>query len=794
MKAPFSSISISRKIGLILLFFIFMMGVGGAVGLYNATKVVGVTETLYESYFGRLDTLSTIEKELMAQRQQLFLHVSVEDEGSKLFLLEGLGSHRDTVEGLMFQYRAFGLSDEAEVLFRKFSDNLMSYWETQHQIIELSSAGDNKKATNMYGEAGKRNFNKAFSIFTKVIEFEKHEGYNAYSRAKELGNIIIVITIVFTVAAILIAIILWGYFTRSITRPIIAIEESAKQMGKGDLRQRAEIFGDDEIGSLAREFNKMAEGLQESYATLEGNVEERTEELRRANEELSDNKEELEAKNQELSKASFMKSQFLANVSHELRTPLNSVIGFSELLQEKAFGDLTEKQEQYVKYINSSGTHLLELINSILDLSKIEAGRMELMEEDFSVVDFLGDIIATVRPMAEKKNVSISTKTVTASPIIKADKGKFKQIMFNLLSNAVKFNDDGGSVTIDWDIKTEPVGMDMKRFFYISVQDTGMGIKSEDIGRLFKEFEQIDPSVTRDHGGTGLGLALTKRLVELHGGEIWAEGELGEGCTFTLKLPHDGEGVDFVAQPEELKKETSLTATGEEGRPLIIISTESADINQLIEIYLSEDHFDVKVVNDGSKLLETAKNLQPFAIIMGIAIPGKDGWEVLGELKESKYTMDIPVIIVSATNNKELGFAQGAVDYLVKPVDKSKILATLSRLDFKAKALSEPMNILVVDDEPQIIELLKDILEGEGFKVMSADGGRAAIEKAVDTVPDLIVLDLMMPEVSGFDVVSALRKNPITMAIPVIVFTAKDITKEDKKKLESNIESIVQKS
>ena len=309
------------------------------------------------------------------------------------------------------------------------------------------------------------------------------------------------------------------------------------------MKERVPVMTDDEIGNLAIEFNKMAVSIENYYATLEKKVEERTEALKVTNEELSTKKQELETANLELLEANRMKSQFLANVSHELRTPLNSIIGFSELLQEKAFGDLNERQHQYVEYVHSSGAHLLQLINNILDLSRIEAGRMELSSEDFSIMEVLGG--SATWPMAHERNISMECKTVPASPKIHADRAKFKQIMTNLLSNAVKFNNDGGRVTVDWDISEEPLGMKMERFVVFRIMDTGIGIKEDDKGKLFKEFEQIDSSITREYGGTGLGLALTKKLVELHKGSIRVAVELGKASTLFEELPHATAEIDL---------------------------------------------------------------------------------------------------------------------------------------------------------------------------------------------------------------------------------------------------------
>ncbi|MBI5560541.1 MAG: response regulator [Deltaproteobacteria bacterium] len=793
MKTFFRSLRISNKIAAIFLLFLFMMGVGGGVGLYNASKIAQVTRTLFLGNFRRMETLAGIEKEFMSQRQASFMHIIVQDAGSKSFLGASMEDQRAKIDKLVSDYRAYDLSDKLKGALSQFGASLGEYRRMQESVTALSLKGDREAALTIMGGEGNRSFNKALNALKNLIDVEKAAATDAYESSEYFGAAITLLTLFFTLAGIVIGIYLWFVLTRSLVRPVLAIEESAKRLSKGDLKQRAQIFSNDEIGSLAREFNVMAESMEGSYVTLERKVDERTEELKAAYEELASKKMELEIKNEELMRASRMKSQFLANVSHELRTPLNSIIGFSELLQEKSFGELNEKQSQYVKFVHTSGGHLLQLINSILDLSKIEAGRMELMLEEFTLTDVLGEILGTIKPLAHKKNVLVETKFAPASPVINADKGKFKQIMYNLLSNAVKFNVDGGRVVISWEVKDEPVGMSIHRYLYISVKDTGVGIKEEDFRKLFKEFEQLDPTITREHGGTGLGLALTKKLVELHKGHIWVESKAGKGSTFMVKLPQGTKEIEVVAPPSTLIPITMEPR--KEEKPVILVAGESADINHLLEVYLTEDsEFEVVKAFDGNELVEKAVQKRPFAIVMGITLPKKDGWEALKELKERGETKDVPVVIISAANNRELGFALGAVDYLVKPVDKERLLETIGRLHFTKNGKKRHLNILVVDDEPQVLTLLGDILEKEGFGVLKASGGEEAVKMAIDNEPDLLILDLMMPGVSGFDVVERLREHPATHDIPIVIFTAKDITKGDKERLGTSIKKIIRKA
>lgn len=792
MHNIFYSLKISRKIGVIFGVLLLMMGLGGAFGLYNAISIVNVAEQMYKNNFQRSEILSAVEKELLIQHQELFLHVISSDRGVKDFFDKSIIQRMDKVNSLILEYGAYGLREDTEKLLDEFAKETILYWDVQMRVLNLSNEGKSEKAKALAGDEGKRQFNASMHSLKGLFKEERLAAAAAYQESQNLGRDITVLTGAFTLLAIMLAGGLWTVLSRSIIKPILDIEEASKRVAHGDFSRPASVMSRDEIGELALEFNKMAERLEEYYSALGKKVEDRTEELMAANSELSQKKAELEDKNEELSRVNRMKTLFLANVSHELRTPLNSIIGFSELLQEKSFGELNEKQTQYSKFIHASGTHLLHLINSILDLSKIEAGRMDLAKEKFSVSELIGDAVGSVRPIAHKRNIGIDVKETRASIMITADRSKLKQVMLNLLSNAVKFNIEDGKVIVDWGVKEEPKGMTVGKSFYIEVTDTGMGIKEEDIKRLFTEFEQLDASITREHGGTGLGLALTKKLVELHGGNIRVESEHGKGCKFIVTVPQEPGEVEVASlNPEPV---VFVSNVMEASRPVILVASESDGLNHLLKVYLSGDRYDVIMANDGPELLRKAKEQKPFSIVMGIRLRKMDGWEVLKELKRGAETRDIPVVIVSATNDKELGFALGAVDYLEKPVDKTRLLQTLGRLSFTTKTKSQKMTILAVDDEPQVLALMGDILEKEGFSVIKASDGKTAVKMIVEQHPDLVILDLMMPGMSGFDVCDRLKEYHEAKDIPIIIFTAKEITAEDKERLGTGIKKIIKKA
>jgi CheY-like chemotaxis protein/nitrogen-specific signal transduction histidine kinase len=482
------------------------------------------------------------------------------------------------------------------------------------------------------------------------------------------------------------------------------------------------------------------------------------------------------------------KSEFLANMSHELRTPLNAIIGFAEIMRDGICGELNEDQMASVIDIHESGRHLLQMISDILDLSKVEAGKMELQPEEFPVTQALDDVQSIVRDMANKKKVSLQTVVPEDLPNIYADQVKFKQIMYNLLSNAVKFTPEGGNITIDASFNDDG--------FLISVADTGIGIDPEDHEAIFDEFKQLDSSRSRQHEGTGLGLTLTKKLVGLHGGKIWVESEgLGMGCKFSFTLPviePDVEATRRVA-PTKILERSPLQASDQPLGKTILVVEDNVQAAQLLCIYLTEAGYNTVVATDGDKAVKMAQEVKPFAITLDIMLPRKDGWQVMQELKSFRDTHNIPVIIVSVVDDQSFGFNMGAVGYLVKPIDKDQLTRTLNKLEFAAKAEGASPRILIIDDRVEDLRLMGAILQSEGFDVLEASDGAEGITRAVKEHPDLIILDLLMPGMSGFDVVKSLQGHSETRGIPIIICTVKELTAEDRETLNSKVKSIVQK-
>ena len=483
---------------------------------------------------------------------------------------------------------------------------------------------------------------------------------------------------------------------------------------------------------------------------------------------------QLEQSNAALIEANRHKSVFLANMSHELRTPLNAIIGFSELLTDAREGQFDEAtRKRFLGQIVTSGKHLLGLINDILDLSKVEAGQMELRLSTVSVQEAIDQVTQTVEPLVSKKNLKLLTSVTGAGDVL-ADGGKLKQMLLNLVSNAIKFTPENGTVTI--------ATLRTKDRIEISVADTGIGIADADQKQIFHEFHQIDQGPGRKHEGTGLGLALTKRFALLHGGDVRVTSRVNKGSVFTLILP-----VRPGAEPVR-EHVVAAPVNGQGAGPLILVVEDDPAAAELMTRQLVSAGYRTEVAHTGKDALTRTLELQPAAITLDIILPDIDGWEVMTKLKSDERTSSIPIVVVSVVDNPELGMALGAIDYFVKPVDAKELIGRLRKFGFRGQ---EEVKVLVVDDEAANRTWLINALEPAGFTVLPAAGGREGIELAKSMKPDFVLLDLMMPEVTGFDVVEALRADESTRETPIMVLTASNLTEADKRLLNGRVSEIL---
>ena len=487
----------------------------------------------------------------------------------------------------------------------------------------------------------------------------------------------------------------------------------------------------------------LAATVRELQETLEAKVAERT--------------AALQAANTELLKSSKAKSEFLARVSHDLRQPLNAVVGFTDLLLLQDGEPLSSSQRRYLGHVVTAAQQIVRLTSDLLDLSRLEAGRLEIRPEPCDVALLLQEMLAHFRTQPQAGRVSLTLEIASPLGKLMVDQARLQQILYNLVSNAFKFTPDGGLITV--------TARQIGPMIELSVRDTGVGIPLDDQRRIFEAYEQAGTTDIRQKG-VGLGLAIAKRLVELHGGHISVESAPSQGSTFVVRLPG--------AAPAQ-----GDSQSGENSGPLILVIEDDMVAAELIRTHLTDGGYRVALVASGHAGLGAARRLQPHAITLDLGLPDLDGWEVLYRLKNDPATQGIPVLIVSARDQGQVGFSLGAVDYLVKPVNPKRLLAAL----YRCQVLGAPrraLRILVVDDEPAVLEALEALLTREGHAVMRAQDGEGALSRAQAERPDVILLDLHLPGLSGFEVVTRLRQIPGLEAVPVVAFSGKFVTPEER--------------
>jgi PAS domain S-box-containing protein len=474
----------------------------------------------------------------------------------------------------------------------------------------------------------------------------------------------------------------------------------------------------------------------------------------------------------EIREADKLKSQFLANMSHELRTPLNSIIGFSRVILKGIDGPTTDLQQQDLLAIHNSGQHLLGLINDILDISRIEAGKMELTFDEVNLPDLITSVMSTVTGLVKDKSITLHRDLPADLPTVRADAMRIRQVLLNLLSNAAKFTDEG-AITVRASVGDSPSGHPE---ITVSVTDSGQGISPEDQKKLFQPFSQVDSSATRKSGGSGLGLSISNHLVEMHGGRIGVESATGAGSTFYFTLPA------FRG-----KSEADIT----HGNKIILAIDDDPQVVSLYERYLQPQGYQVVALSDPSRAVERVRQLKPYAVTLDIMMPGYDGWRVLNELKSDASTRDIPVIVCSIVEEHEKGFSLGAADYLVKPILEDDILNALDRLNIDGSI----REVLIIDDDPNDLRLMGRMLSEHGrYQPTLVEGGRNGWESILVRMPHAVVLDLFMPEMDGFTIIEKMRSNEKLRDVPVVVVSGGDLTAEQQQKLQDFGQRMIQKN
>ncbi|MCD4755475.1 MAG: response regulator [Deltaproteobacteria bacterium] len=670
--------------------------------------------------------------------------------------------------------------------------------------------------------------------------------------------------------------IIYVMVTRFIRRPVEDLADKAKKFAEGDMSVSVDVVSEDEIGLLGNAFNYMVQRASSFSKKLEQEVAKKTDLLgERANLIAL-----LEKANTQLRELDRLKSTFLANMSHELRTPMNSIIGYSDLLIDGVDGPINEEQEKSLNKISNNARHLLQLLNDLLDLSKIEAGKTELEAEQFNLKGLIDSVVPMFEGMITQKGLSLDFDIDENLPLVYGDRNKIKHVLMNLLSNAIKFTDKGG-ITIRARMSCRGIQPGESSIFAeVCVEDTGIGIKDEDLGKIFDKFVQADLSTVRQYDGTGLGLSIARGLIALHNGMIWATSKHGKGSQFYFTIPlkqetlesstkpvielrmadalaehfdvpvetflknpeyggepakcHDyvhcgqpscpayeseekrcwlilgthctglkigayPEKVDFcksceVVQKLVLESEASKTAgaklSTKEGvtQKTVLAIDDSPEAIDIIRKSLGEDYKIVGLLS-GKRAVEKAIETKPVAITLDIMMPHKDGWQVLRELKSAPETQNIPVIVLSIVDNKKLGFSLGAAEYMVKPLDKNFLLKKIRDLEKTGKI----QRALVVDSETDTVSLIEHTLQDVGCEVKTAYNSQDAIELVKSFMPHLIILNLTMPKVNGFDVIEYIKTDENVRHIPLIIITKRDLSEKEKDALDGRLRGILNK-
>jgi len=597
------------------------------------------------------------------------------------------------------------------------------------------------------------------------------------------------------VAAVLVVSFALAYVTaarlqRALTDPVLHLAATAQAVSsRQDYTVRAVGPARGELGLLVRTFNHMLDqiqdrdaALQRAHDDLEGQVVERTRSLRGEIAERKLLEDKLRAKNSELEdqsrrvqEATRLKSEFLANMSHELRTPLNAIIGFAELMHDGKVGAVPAPHKECLADILTSSRHLLQLINDVLDLSKVEAGKMEFRPERIEVARLIGEVRDILRGLAAKKRIELAVEIDPALDEVVLDPGKLKQVLYNYLSNALKFTPEGGRVTVR--ARLEPGGR-----FRLEVEDTGVGIRPEDLGRLFVEFQQLDASASKAHAGTGLGLVLTKRIVEAQEGRVGVSSMVGQGSVFHAVLPRLARAAAIETAPPTSRRRA--------GRPtLLIVEDDGAELGWLTKM-LSSAGYRVEVATTGREAIEKSGRRAYDGITLDLLLPDMGGWDVLKAIRARGPNQATPVVVVSVVVEKGVGAGYAIHDYLAKPVRSEDLLASLRAAGLRPSA-GRP--VLVVDDDPQARRLMETMLESIGYPSVEAASAEEGLALAAREEPAAVILDLAMPGMDGFEFLEHFRDLPTGRSTPVIVWTVKDLTAVDHGRLAAWAQAVVQK-
>jgi len=566
--------------------------------------------------------------------------------------------------------------------------------------------------------------------------------------------------LVYSGIILLLAVAISGFLANGVTRPLVHLREAASSLAAGDMSNRVNISRQDEVGDLGRAFDQMATVLAE-----------RTAQLRAAN-------EELHAQYLRVQDTNRLKSEFLANMSHELRTPLNAIIGFTQLIHDGRVGSITADQQEYLNDILTSADHLLQLINDVLDLSKVESGKLEFHPERVEVAKLISEVRSILKPLAVNKRLTVEVNVSDNVNEVILDPAKLKQILYNYLSNAIKFTAEEGRITV----RARP---ETRGYFRLEVEDNGIGVMPDEIDKLFVAFHQLDSGAGKKHQGTGLGLALTKKIVEAQGGRVGVDSAQGRGSNFYAILPRVAGAIKQAAE----KSFPKASATGL-GPAVLVIEDSEADLKWLTHI-LADAGYCVDSARTGAEAVAKTRSRTYSAVLLDLILPDTGGWDILHSIRTPGPNESTPVIVVSVVTEKGMAKGFPVQDYLVKPVQSDALLDALRSAGAFPHGPSR--QVMVIDDDAKALKLAKVGLQAGGYEVVCHSNGASALHDAERSDFSAVVLDLLMPEMNGFEFLDRFRRTDKCRNTPVIVWTNKDITIAEMERLRSSAQAIALK-
>ncbi len=741
----------------------------GSYGIFSLNRIYEFTRAMYDGPLMSINFARSAQHHFSRIEVTLMELAAAVEDGKREALIKEIEEYREIFSEDLDIAGDRATSPEGRAAIGRIRIALVG-WDVAWAESETAYSNNNMAAAARPQARVKTAIAAVNEEIEVLVEFAAQEGYDFRGMAQDQSQNVIQLNWIIVILGIVGGILLGLLMAWRIVNPTVRITNTLRELSANERNVDIPETGrKDEIGDIARAaatFQKTTISFQDNLQTANANLEETAEAARQAN---------------------HAKSDFLAKMSHELRTPLNAIIGYSEMLYEEAEDLGDEGYMPDLVKIQSAGKHLLALINDILDLSKIEAGRMDLYIESFNIRGMIDEVAGTIRPLAEKNDNRLEVVCADDLGDMLSDLTKVRQTLFNLLSNACKFT-ERGVIRLEA-VQDSAGGGDWIEF---RVADSGIGMTPEQQRKVFDAFIQADSSTTRNYGGTGLGLAITKSFAVMLKGDVTVRSEPGTGSTFTIRLPLRAPTMGMVTADDETDgiESTEGPIVPYDAKTILVVDDDPV-ARDLLRRHLGFGGYRVEVAANGEDAIRLAREISPDAITLDVLMPQMDGWAVLGALKEDPELEKIPVTMLSIIDDQHIGFTLGASDYLTKPIDRNKLLTVLARL-CPAK---EEVRVLIVEDDAPTRDLVRRTLESKNWHVAEAENGIVGLQRMAEASPDLVLLDLMMPEMDGFEFLSCMRQDERWRGIPVVVVTAKTLTVDDHNRLSDGyVEKLIDKN